>query len=138
MTLYHICITTMHNFYEFAHHFCQWFQDMYMCISSSSICTLYNYIIITSHIIPHLQGRYVEALQDVSAAIHLDPNGAPAFYHRACLLQTSQPEQALKDLSVSLLLDDSVANVSAYVHRGVLYTQMKWSANFFSVLQYIV
>ena len=99
-------------------------------------CTSYNYIIITSYIIPRLQGRYVEALQDVSAAIHLDPNGAPAFYHRACLLRTSQPEQALRDLSVSLLLDDSVANVSAYVHRGVLYTQMKWSANF-SVLQCI-
>ena len=78
------------------------------------------------HIIT-MQGRYVEALQDVSAAIHLDPNGAQAFYHRACLLRTSQPEQSLQDLSVSLLLDDSVANVSAYIHRGVLYTQMKWS-----------
>ena len=102
--------------------------------------TSYNYIIITSYnvIIPRLQGRYVEALQDVSAAIHLDPNGALVFYHRACLLRTSQPEQALRDLSISLLLDDSVANVSAYVHRGVLYTQMKWSANFFSVTVYIV
>ena len=86
----------------------------------------YDYIIITSHNHNSTQGRYVEALQDVSAAIHLDPNGAQAFYHRACLLRTSQPEQALRDLSVSLLLDDSVANVSAYVHRGVLYTRMKW------------
>ena len=68
----------------------------------------------------------MEALQDVSAAIHLDPNGAQAFYHRACLLQTSQPKQALRDLSVSLLLDDSAANVSAYLHRGILYTLMKW------------
>ena len=70
----------------------------------------------------------MEALQDVSAAIHLDPNGAQAFYHRACLLRTSHPAQALRDLSVSLLLDDSVANVSARLHRGVVYAQMKWFA----------
>ena len=34
-----------------------------------------------------LQGNYVQALQDLSAAIHLDPNNAAAYYHRACLLR---------------------------------------------------
>lgn len=68
----------------------------------------------------------MEALRDLSAAIHLDPNGSQAFYHRACLLRNSLPKQALKDFSVSLLLDDSVANVHTFIHRGVLYTQLKW------------
>ncbi|XP_064400384.1 uncharacterized protein LOC135346636 isoform X3 [Halichondria panicea] len=69
-------------------------------------------------------GQYVEALQDLSAAIHLEPNQAQAFFHRAYLLRESQPKQALQDFSVSLLLDDSVTNVQAFVHRGVLYTQL--------------
>ena len=46
-----------------------------------------------------------------------------------CLLATfssHEPKQALRDYSISLLLDDSASNVQAYVHRGVLYTQMKW------------
>jgi len=29
----------------------------------------------------------MDALRDLSAAIHLDPNGSQAFYHRACLLR---------------------------------------------------
>ncbi len=74
----------------------------------------------------YLQGQYVEALQDLSAAIHLEPNQAQAFFHRAYLLRESQPKQALQDFSVSLLLDDSVTNVQAFVHRGVLYTQLTW------------
>ena len=73
-----------------------------------------------------LQGRYVEALQDLSASIHLEPSNHSAFYYRACLLRTTHPSQALKDFSKSLLLDHSLNNVAAYVHRGVLYTEMKW------------
>lgn len=67
---------------------------------------------------------FSEALQDLSAAIHLDPTQSRAYYHRACLLRAQHPQKALKDFSVSLLLDDSPANVQAYVHRGVLYTQL--------------
>ncbi len=70
-------------------------------------------------------GRFTEALQDLSAAIHLEPSQSEAYCHRACLLRDHHPQQALKDFSVSLLLDDSPDNVQAYVHRGVLYTQMK-------------
>ncbi len=69
----------------------------------------------------------MEALQDLSAAIHLEPNGAQAFFHRGYLLRDSQPWRALKDFSVSLLLDDSVTNVNSFIHRGVLYTQLQWS-----------
>ena len=71
-------------------------------------------------------GRYSVALQDVSASIHLEPNNHAAFYLRACLLRTTEPKQALKDFSISLLLNDSVTNIDAFVHRGVLYTQLKW------------
>ena len=35
------------------------------------------------------------------------------------------PKQSLMDLSVSLLLDDSRRNVYAYLHRGILYTEIK-------------
>ncbi len=67
----------------------------------------------------------MEALQDLSASIHLEPNNHSAFYYRACLLRTTHRQQALKDFSMSLLLNDSVENVAAFVHRGVLYTEMK-------------
>ena len=36
------------------------------------------------------------------------------------------PHKALQDYSTSLLLDNSVTNVMAYLHRGILYTSMKW------------
>ncbi len=68
-------------------------------------------------------GNFTETLQDLSAVIHLDPGHSEAYYNRACLLRAHHPQQALKDFSVSLLLDDSQANVQAYVQRGVLYTQ---------------
>ncbi|XP_065910074.1 uncharacterized protein [Dysidea avara] len=70
-------------------------------------------------------GNYVQALQDLSAAVHLDPNNAAAYYHRACLIRIRHPHKALQDYSTSLLLDNSVNNVMAYLHRGILYTSMK-------------
>eukprot|EP00118_Oscarella_pearsei_P015724 m.143590 g.143590 ORF g.143590 m.143590 type:complete len:1883 (+) comp38394_c1_seq23:49-5697(+) len=71
------------------------------------------------------QERFHEALADLSAAIHLNANSSIAFYHRGCLLRRADPQKALKDLSVSLLLDNSAKNVLAYFHRGILYTDMK-------------
>ena len=35
------------------------------------------------------------------------------------------PRRALQDLSVSLLLDNSEENVKAFLHRGILYTDLK-------------
>ncbi|KAK3699161.1 hypothetical protein QZH41_011884 [Actinostola sp. cb2023] len=65
------------------------------------------------------------SLRDFSAAIHYNPNNAVALYHRACILRKIDPRRALQDLSVSLLLDSSVDNVNAYLHRGILYTDLK-------------
>lgn len=42
------------------------------------------------------QGMYPEAVADLSAAIHLDPNNSVAFYHRGCLLRKAHPKQALQ------------------------------------------
>jgi len=70
-------------------------------------------------------GNFEDSLQDLAAAIHYDPKNAIAFYHRGCLLRTLHPRRALQDLSVSLLLDSSEENVKAFLHRGILYTDLK-------------
>ena len=56
-------------------------------------------------------GQVNMALSDLSAAIHLDPNDASAFFHRGTLLRTAAPQKALQDLSTAMLLDDSEQNV---------------------------
>jgi len=56
-------------------------------------------------------GQYESALTDLSAAIHLDPKNAEAFYYRGALLRTAAPKKALQDLSISMMLDDSEKNV---------------------------
>ncbi|XP_071495128.1 uncharacterized protein [Diadema antillarum] len=70
------------------------------------------------------QGMYKEAVADLSAAVHLDPNNNVAFYHRGCLLRKSHPKQSLQDLSISIMLNDSYDNVMAFFHRGILYMDM--------------
>ena len=80
------------------------------------------------------------SLADYSQCIHLDP-GRPydlmsildtynfkcssdnwqAFFYRGCMLSVAEPQQALRDLSVSLLIEDGVANINAYLHRSKLY-----------------
>ncbi|XP_031569552.1 uncharacterized protein LOC116304042 [Actinia tenebrosa] len=70
-------------------------------------------------------GQFNNAIRDFSAAIHYDPNNALALYHRGCILRKVHPRRALQDLSVSLLLDSSENNVNAFLHRGILYTDMK-------------
>lgn len=70
-------------------------------------------------------GNHKAALQDLSAAIHLNPNNAKLFYQRGCLLRSYNYERSLKDFSISLLIDDTANNSPALLHRGVVYTQMK-------------
>ncbi|XP_058847628.1 uncharacterized protein LOC117963899 [Acipenser ruthenus] len=70
------------------------------------------------------QGHYQQAVEDLSAAVHLDPNNWIAFYHRGCLLRKSHGEIALRDLSVSVLINDGVDNLNAFLHRGILYTEL--------------
>ncbi|KAK6975950.1 tetratricopeptide repeat protein 6, partial [Biomphalaria glabrata] len=68
--------------------------------------------------------NWVASLQDLSATIHLDPNNWQAFYQRACILRKANPEKALLDLSVSLLLNDTEENIMSYLQRGILYNTL--------------
>ncbi|CAF4735070.1 unnamed protein product [Rotaria sp. Silwood1] len=66
---------------------------------------------------------YQLALADFSATLHYDPSNWEAYYHRACLLRTCNPAQALKDFSISLLINPEYENVGAYLHRALIYCQ---------------
>ncbi|XP_076983019.1 tetratricopeptide repeat protein 6 isoform X3 [Tamandua tetradactyla] len=68
---------------------------------------------------------YKQATQDLSAAIHLDPNNWLAFYFRACLFRKSNPSRALQDYSVSALINDGYENLGCFLHRGILYADLK-------------
>ncbi|XP_067933193.1 uncharacterized protein [Watersipora subatra] len=65
-----------------------------------------------------------KAVQDLSAAIHLDPNNWQAFFHRACIFRKMMPKQSLLDYSMSILINDSEENIRSLLHRGVLYDAM--------------
>ncbi|XP_053330275.1 uncharacterized protein LOC128504265 [Spea bombifrons] len=64
------------------------------------------------------------AVEDFSAAIHLDPKNWLAFYYRGCLLRKRYPYQALQDFSISVLLNNTFENLKAFLHRGILYTDL--------------
>ncbi|XP_078005306.1 tetratricopeptide repeat protein 6 [Phascolarctos cinereus] len=85
------------------------------------------------------KGHYREATEDLSAAIHLDPNNWVAFYYRACILRKCNPHKSLQDFSVSVLINDHIENLLAFLHRGILYAEMNfWGlavADFESVLE---
>ncbi|XP_048585429.1 uncharacterized protein LOC5512045 isoform X2 [Nematostella vectensis] len=70
-------------------------------------------------------GQFSKALPDLAAGVHYNPDNAVAFYQRGCILRKIHPRRALQDFSVSLLLDDSEENVMAFMHRGILYTDLK-------------
>ncbi|XP_070792017.1 tetratricopeptide repeat protein 6 [Pituophis catenifer annectens] len=71
------------------------------------------------------QEQYKNAAEDLSAAIHLNPCNWIAFYYRGCILRKIDPKQSLQDLSVSVLLNHSFDNIGAYLHRGILYAELK-------------
>nr|KAF6488202.1 tetratricopeptide repeat domain 6 [Rousettus aegyptiacus] len=68
---------------------------------------------------------YKLATQDFSVAIHLDPNNWLALYYRGCLFRKSNPLRALQDYSVSALINDSYENLGCFLHRGILYADLK-------------
>ncbi|KNE63498.1 hypothetical protein AMAG_08620 [Allomyces macrogynus ATCC 38327] len=68
---------------------------------------------------------FARALEDMDAAIRLDPFCADYYVHRACLLRDCHPAKALEDFSVALLLDDSQATVDALLFRGHVYYQLE-------------
>ena len=61
------------------------------------------------------------ALLDFSATLHYDPGNWSAYYHRACLLRSCNPSQALKDFSISLLINPEYENLGSYLHRALIY-----------------
>lgn len=68
----------------------------------------------------HLE-EYQYALADFSATLHYDPSNWIAYYYRGLLLRTCNSAQALRDFSISLLLNSEYDNVGAYLHRALLY-----------------
>ncbi|XP_044127196.1 tetratricopeptide repeat protein 6 [Bufo gargarizans] len=68
--------------------------------------------------------RHDEAAEDFSSCIHLDPRNWMAFYYRGCLLRKCYPKHALQDFSISVFLHDGFENLNAFLHRGVLYTDL--------------
>jgi tetratricopeptide (TPR) repeat protein len=79
-----------------------------------------------------LKGQSFEALsmhQDAMRcycqAIHLDPDNSFVYYRRGCLLRRLSPPRAIIDFSLSLIVDDSFANIGAFFHRGLAYIQNK-------------
>jgi tetratricopeptide (TPR) repeat protein len=69
--------------------------------------------------------QYRNALVDYSQAIHLDPNNSSVLARRGAILRHIHPRRCINDLSLSILLDSSTVNVSAYLHRGLAYIGLK-------------
>ncbi|KAI8923467.1 hypothetical protein BC831DRAFT_470816 [Entophlyctis helioformis] len=69
--------------------------------------------------------KFEEALDDITAAIRILPNRAQYFFHRGCLLRDRNPSRAIQDLSVSILLDDTIGNCDAFYQRAKLYDKLK-------------
>ncbi|KAJ3032763.1 cytochrome c oxidase subunit 1, partial [Rhizophlyctis rosea] len=65
--------------------------------------------------------KWDEALEDMSTAIQLSPDKPDVFFHRAALLRERNPIWAIEDYSISILLDDSPANIEAFYQRAMLY-----------------
>eukprot|EP01135_Chromosphaera_perkinsii_P011859 Nk52_evm2s2514 gene=Nk52_evmTU2s2514 len=68
---------------------------------------------------------FKRAVEDMTYAIHLNPNCSKAFFYRGGFLRLLDKKKSVRDLSVSLLLDDSEENARAYLHRGVVYSQLR-------------
>ncbi|EDQ87743.1 uncharacterized protein MONBRDRAFT_9566 [Monosiga brevicollis MX1] len=67
----------------------------------------------------------IEALRDVVQCLHLDPNCAEAYFYRALMLLEARPRQALKDFSLTLLLDmGTELTTRALLQRGILYAKL--------------
>ncbi|NXH71531.1 TTC6 protein, partial [Hydrobates tethys] len=74
------------------------------------------------------QQQYRNAIQDLAAAVHLDPSCWLAFYYRGCILRQIDPKRAVQDFSVSVLINDTQENFCSFLHRGIVYSeQCQWS-----------
>jgi hypothetical protein len=57
-------------------------------------------------------------------SIKLIPNDFRVFYFRGCLLTEMDPQAAIRDFSISLLLEDGPDNADSYYQRGLLYHKL--------------
>ncbi|NXT77803.1 TTC6 protein, partial [Zapornia atra] len=74
------------------------------------------------------QQQYRKAIEDLAAALHLDPSCWLAFYYRGCILRETDPKRAVQDFSVSVLINDTQENFCSFLHRGIVYSeQRQWS-----------
>ncbi|CAF4512844.1 unnamed protein product [Rotaria sp. Silwood2] len=69
--------------------------------------------------------NYDYAIGDFTELLKRQPSHVSArlqsYYHRTCLLRTSNPNQALKDFSISLLINPEYENIGACIHRVLIY-----------------
>ncbi|NXG30819.1 TTC6 protein, partial [Dromaius novaehollandiae] len=74
------------------------------------------------------QQQYRNAIEDLTAALHLDPFCWLAFFYRGCILRHIDPKRAVQDFSVSVLINDTQENFCSFLHRGIIYSeQCQWS-----------
>jgi tetratricopeptide (TPR) repeat protein len=61
------------------------------------------------------------ACEDYSLAIKLCPHNSKYYLYRGCIERNRNPEKAIEDLSISLLIDNSIKNIKAYFYRAFVY-----------------
>ncbi|KAJ3259590.1 cytochrome c oxidase subunit 1 [Boothiomyces macroporosus] len=67
---------------------------------------------------------YYDAMEDLTQAIRISPDNFRYFFHRGCLLREQNPQWAIQDLSVSILLNPYETNSDAFYHRALLYQRL--------------
>lgn len=70
-----------------------------------------------------MQWKYCDLNKDLTQAIRIDPNNGAHFFHRGCLLREQNPEWAIKDFSIAILLDFP-EKIDAYYFRAQMYQHL--------------
>eukprot|EP00833_Pecoramyces_ruminatium_P014546 jgi/Orpsp1_1/1188578/evm.model.d7180000065840.1 len=65
--------------------------------------------------------RWSSACEDYSCAIKLCPNSSKYYLYRGCIERNRNPKKSIEDLSISLLIDNSIENLKAYFYRAFVY-----------------
>lgn len=63
-------------------------------------------------------------IKDLTNAVKLAPSSAENYFYRGCLFRDRNKHRAIRDFSISLLLDHSINNVDSYYFRGICYSQL--------------
>ena len=71
-------------------------------------------------VVYYQQGDYDSAIEDVTKALELEPDNAPAYIHRSLIYRTKGDyDSAIEDVTKTLELEPN--NFDAYIHRGLIY-----------------